>query len=263
MTHKAKPPAKKPKATVPFKADTTPRVTVDPRDDHDAAAQNTARQLLSPAMSAVRAMNAAERGTQWGAGLDAEGAMQELRRLGDQVNAGDLSRPERMLITQAVTLEALFTRLTERAVAQSGLPQFEAFMRLGLKAQAQSRLALEALATLKHGPAILARNAQVNVAHGPQQVNNRATDNTAQIQRGVACAAISNIRPNGLNAHEQTVDASAATQAGASDQELAPVGILNRSKDRSRQEPLQRKRFQGRRASNVAENCASAATSEA
>lgn len=232
MTRKAKAPARKPPLPAPFKADTAPRVYVDPRDDHDAVAQKTARQLLSPAMSAVRAINAAERGTQWGASLDAEGTMQELGRLGDQVNAGDLSRPERMLITQAVTLEALFTRLTERAVAQSGLPQFEAFMRLGLKAQAQSRLALEALATLKHGPAILARNAQVNVAHGPQQVNNRATDNTAQIQRGAACAAISKIRPNGLNTNEQTVDASGATQTGAGDHGLAPVGTLNRSKNR-------------------------------
>jgi hypothetical protein len=232
MTHKAKPPARKPKATAPFKADTTPRVNVDPRDDYDAAAQNTARQLLSPAMSAVRAMNAAERGTQWGDSLDAHGAMQELRRLGDQVNAGDLSRPERMLITQAVTLEALFTRLTERAVAQSGLPQFEAFMRLGLKAQAQSRLALEALATLKHGPAILARNAQVNVAHGPQQVNNRATDNTAQIQADTAHAARSQNSPNGLITHEQTVDGIGATQTGASDTALATMGTIDGTKDR-------------------------------
>lgn len=183
-----------PTAPATFKADRTPRLYIDPGDNREAIAQKSARQLLSPAMSAVRTINAAERDTQWGAGLDAQGAMDELGRIADQVNAGDMSRPERMLITQAVTLEALSTRLTERAMAQTGLPQFEAFMRLGLKAQAQSRLAIEALATLKHGPAVLARNAQVNVAHGPQQVNNRVADNTAQEQKSPSCAAISKSR---------------------------------------------------------------------
>jgi hypothetical protein len=236
MTPKSKTPAKKraskPATPAPFEADRTPRLYVDPRDDREATAQKTARQLLSPAMSAVRTLNIVERETQWGAALDSEGAMQELRRIGDQVNAGDLSHPEQMLTCQAKMLEALSVRLIERGMAQTGLPQFESFMRLGLKAQAQCRLAIEALATLKHGPAILARNAQVNVAHGPQQVNNRATDNTAQIQRGAACAAISKIRPNGLNTNEQTVDASAATQAGASDKALATMGTIDGTKDR-------------------------------
>ena len=233
MKRKAKTPAKKqadkPATPAPFVADRTLRVYQDPRDDRDTTAQKSARQLLSPAMSAVRTINAAERDTQWGAGLDAQGAMDELRRIGDRVNAGDLSRPERMLITQAVTLEVLFTRLTERAIAQTDLPQVEAFMRLGLKAQAQSRLAIEALATLKHGPAILARNAQVNVAHGSQQVNNAVADNTGQIQADAASAAISETTPNGLLTHEQGLDARAATQAGASDRVLAPLGTLDRA----------------------------------
>lgn len=198
MTRRSKTPAKKrgaePTAPATFKADRTPRLYIDPRDDHQATAQKTARQLLSPAMSAVRALNIVERETHWGAGLDAEGAMQELRRIGDQVNAGDLSHPEQMLTCQAKMLEALSVRLIERGMAQTGLAQFESFMRLGLKAQAQCRLAIETLATLKHGPAILARNAQVNVAHGPQQVNNRVADNTAQEQNGPSCAAISKSR---------------------------------------------------------------------
>jgi hypothetical protein len=53
------------------------------------------------------------------------------------------------------------------------MPQFECYMKLGLRAQRQSCLTIEALGALKHGPAIMARLAQVNIANGaPQQVNN-------------------------------------------------------------------------------------------
>ena len=44
------------------------------------------------------------------------------------------------------------------------------YLRLALKAQAQSRATAEALAAIKQGPVVIAR--QANIAHGPQQVNN-------------------------------------------------------------------------------------------
>jgi hypothetical protein len=104
--------------------------------------------------------------------LDGTGMLAALRATQKAVNEGDLSTAEAMLMAQAVGLQALYVRLTERALGQPCLPHMETFLRLALKAQAQSRLALEALASLKQGPEILARNSQVNVAHGPQQVNN-------------------------------------------------------------------------------------------
>jgi hypothetical protein len=45
-------------------------------------------------------------------------------------------------------------------------------LRLGLKAQSQCRATLETLATIKN-PQPVAFVRQANIAHGPQQVNNR------------------------------------------------------------------------------------------
>ena len=135
-------------------------------------ARSAAKQIAAPEAAAYRVINAAEGKGPAGALLDASGMLAELRAAQNAVNEGDLSTAEDMLMAQAVGLQALYVRLIERAMEQEWIPQFETLMRLGLKAQAQSRLALEAVATLKHGPANRARNAHVNVAHGPQQVNN-------------------------------------------------------------------------------------------
>lgn len=148
--------------------------------DGDTPAQHArkvAEQILSPEAAALRIVAAVEGKSIYAEKLDAGGILDQVRALQDAVNAGDLKSAEAMLIAQAFGLQALSVRLIERATAQDWLPQFETMMRLGLKAQAQSRLAIEALATLKHGPAVVARNAQVNVANGPQQVNNSKTCN--------------------------------------------------------------------------------------
>jgi hypothetical protein len=95
--------------------------------------------------------------------------------LGEQsrnVIDGDLSRAEAMLMAQAHTLNAMFTALTRRAVVQEYLNQYETHMRLALKAQSQCRATLETLAVIKN-PAPVTFVRQANVAHGPQQVNNR------------------------------------------------------------------------------------------
>lgn len=128
------------------------------------------RDLTAPETAAVRVMVAAEGASAFGEMLDTPGALAELRRVSKCTAEGDLSHAEAMLISQAQAMQTLSVRLIERGLGQSGLPQFEAFMRLGLRAQAQSRQALETLAVLKQGPAVFAR--QANVAHGPQQVVN-------------------------------------------------------------------------------------------
>ncbi len=83
---------------------------------------------------------------------------------------GDMRRAEAMLYGQATALQAIFTNLARRANSQQYLKHLETYLRLALKAQSQCRATLETLATIKAGPAIFAR--QANIAHGPQQVNN-------------------------------------------------------------------------------------------
>lgn len=102
--------------------------------------------------------------------------------LGDSVKdvwAGDLRRAEAMLYGQATALQAIFTNLARRANSQEYLRHLETYLRLALKAQSQCRATLETLATIKAGPAIFARQANVAV-NGPQQVNNGIAASNAQ-----------------------------------------------------------------------------------
>ena len=97
--------------------------------------------------------------------MDLKQLREEISRACDDVNEGNMRLPERMALAQAHTLNHLFNRLTQRAFTNLGGPWFEPYMRLALRAQAQSARTLETLATLKT-PTIFAK--QLNVAN--QQV---------------------------------------------------------------------------------------------
>lgn len=88
----------------------------------------------------------------------------------DKVNAGDMKRPEAMLLMQAHTLDALFNNLARKAYGQTHMPHYESFLRLAFKAQSQCRSTLETLATIKNPPVIFAK--QANISNGHQQINN-------------------------------------------------------------------------------------------
>ncbi len=94
--------------------------------------------------------------------------------LGEQtvkVQDGDMRPVEGMLYRQAKTLETMFTSLARRAASETGLKQFQANLTLALKAQAQCRATLEALAEIKN-PRPVQFVKQANMTTGPQQVNN-------------------------------------------------------------------------------------------
>lgn len=107
------------------------------------------------------------------------GALVDALELGIQgLWAGDMKHAEAMLYGQATALQAIFTTLSLRANSQEYLKYSETYLRLALKAQSQCRATLETLATIKAGPVIIAR--QANIAHGPQQVNNGVPATNAQ-----------------------------------------------------------------------------------
>jgi len=83
---------------------------------------------------------------------------------------GDLCHVEMSLISQAASLEALYSNLIDRALRSKEMTHIEVFFRLGLRAQNQCRATLETLATIKNPPVIFAK--QANFAAGHQQVNN-------------------------------------------------------------------------------------------
>lgn len=68
-----------------------------------------------------------------------------------------MSTAEATLLTPGVRRRRPCARANGRAMDPETMPQSETPMRLGWKAQSQSHLALEALAMLKQGPAVLAR----------------------------------------------------------------------------------------------------------
>ena len=89
-----------------------------------------------------------------------------------EIEKGNMSRPEAMLMSQAHTLDELFNNLIRRAALNMGeyLQASETYFRLALKAQSQCRATLETLSAIKNPPVIFAK--QANISTGNQQINN-------------------------------------------------------------------------------------------
>lgn len=123
-----------------------------------------------------------------------------------KVRGGNMSGPEATLVSQAATLDSIFTELARRSGLNMGeyIEASERYMRLALKAQAQCRATIETLAAMKNPPVVIAR--QANISNGSQQVNNGQPRTEKNI-----------IAPNELleTEHGKRLDPGAA---------LAPVG---------------------------------------
>lgn len=141
-----------------------------------------------------------------------------LRADGEAVNRGDLSASEQLLNAQAVTLNAIFTNLAQRAHAAKVIPQMETYLRLALKAQSQSRATLETLSVIKNPPVVFTK--QMNVANGPQQVNNGP--------RTLEKTSTPNELFEGLNHARTPLDTRTAAATSREDSRMEPVGAVNR-----------------------------------
>jgi hypothetical protein len=94
----------------------------------------------------------------------------ELQKAGNEVVDGNLGRLERMLTSQAIALDTIFNKLAIKAANAEYMKNYEGFMRLAFKAQAQARSTVEALAMLKHPQPYIS---QTNIGQvGHNQVNN-------------------------------------------------------------------------------------------
>jgi len=144
----------------------------------------------------------------------------------DEVNEGDsLKVTERILLSQAHALDALFAGLARRAALNMGthLGATETYLRLAMRAQSQCRATLETLAAIKNPPVVFAK--QANIAHGHQQVNNGT---------GVAHAGETEKPQPELLEHDhgERLDTGAATAAIGSDQAVATVVEIHRPAQR-------------------------------
>jgi hypothetical protein len=151
-----------------------------------------------------------------------------------EVRAGDLKLAEAMLHGQAQALQAIFVNLARRANSQQYLKNWEAYLRIALKAQNQCRMTLETLATLKNPPVVIARQANINNG-GQQQVNNAAETVPGRAHFADATAHAAN-RENGKTglleaSNGERLDTGTAGAAGRADPHLAPVGRVDRATD--------------------------------
>ena len=158
--------------------------------------------------------------------VDALQAAEELRRRCDHLRDGKTGRMEDMLLAQAHSLEVMFVSLARRAKAQDLLPQYEAHMKLALRAQNQCRMTLETLATIKNPPVVFAK--QANIAHGHQQVNNGETTPVARTSE-------TSNRPNklleGPRAIPEWMDTGASRAATPGDPGMATVEAIDGPED--------------------------------
>jgi len=197
-----------------------------PDPDHSEA---LARMAVRPSVNAAAVMSVYT--AQLGLKDDDIGAlMNQLSEDVKDVWAGDMKRAEAMLFAQAHALQAIFMTLARRASKQEYLKQWEAYLRMGLKAQNQCRMTLETLATIKNPPVVIARQANINNG-GQQQVNNGAAAPAGQAPAHAANAATA---PTELleQQHGEWLDTGAAGATGGVDPQLETVGKVHRAAKR-------------------------------
>lgn len=145
----------------------------------------------------------------------------ELQKAGAEVVGGNMGRIEKMLVTQAITLDNIFNNLAQRSAKQETFKGIEVLLRLALKAQAQARSTAEALALLKNPQPYIR---QANMTTGPQQVNNAYA--------GGSGAGNSQSEPNKLLEadHGNDLDTRAQGTASRVNQTVEAVDAVHRAK---------------------------------
>jgi hypothetical protein len=229
---------KKPAANEAPKADSAPPAKRDPKALHLSgvtfkdAEERGAVMASSPVIrGAVTGRKYAE--PMFGADLDLTAYARELRNQADAVRAGDMSAVETMLLTQANTLDMMFNQLARKAAHSEYLSQMEANLRHALRAQAQCRATLEALAEIKN-PRPVAFVKQANIANGPQQVNNGTATPVPRAHARETKEAVTNevLTDDEREAQRAaTLDTGATKRAVREDTALASVAVVNRTGD--------------------------------
>ena len=194
----------------------------------DTFQQTKAKMATKASLNAVMVVNAYQ-GNIMGKDVDISELVVTMETTIKEVNGGDLSEMEAMLVGQATTLQTMFTSLAQRAANQEYLKQYQTYMVLALKAQAQSRATISALVDLKYPKQAATFVKQANIANGPQQVNNGAKPE--QYAQAHASTGKNTGRENELLEHQHGnyLDTRAQGKAGGADPHLEAVGTGQRA----------------------------------
>ena len=132
---------------------------------NESGAQAMARKVMDPGMRhALTASAFAGEALGDLKGPDLMDYIRYVLNAADKCEAGELALASRTLIAQAITLDSMFTELARRSAANMGeyLDASERYARLALKAQANSRSTLEALAKLHQPREQIVKHVHVN-----------------------------------------------------------------------------------------------------
>lgn len=190
----------------------------------DAMPMIKAKAATRPSLNAALVVNAYQKNI-LGRDVDLDGLVEEMQAKFKVVNGDDLTAMENMLIGQATALQTMFTSLAVKAAGQEYLKNYQTFMALALKAQAQSRATISALVDLKYPKQAATFVKQANISNGHQQVNNAAIPAQAH-----ASAEVFQTAPNKLlEVEHERLDIGAQATAGRADKRLEAVGQLKRA----------------------------------
>lgn len=216
----------------------------NPKLANSEVGRRCASLITSPETVAYRVLMASERAEHIEASTIVE-AIAVLNEQSEAVHKGDLSRAESMLMAQATALQSIFATLVEKGMKGLTLPTFEINMRMALRAQNQCRSTLETLAAIKNPPVVFAK--QANVTTGPQQINNGVS-----VPAHVREIEIEQNQLLTESQHGQRLDIRAPGEAISLDPAMAPVGEINRPKNRRRKAAVSNAGLQGRKSASNA-----------
>jgi|LauGreDrversion4_2_1035121.scaffolds.fasta_scaffold634998_1 hypothetical protein len=144
------------------------RVECSTTSDDEFAAQ-CARLFVDPVVAATRVICSTEDKAGLAKVLDVPSLVSVLQDLTSRQVDTSQSNIEGALLAQATALQAVFVRLTEIAMQTKDTGHAQNWIRLGLKAQSQSKSSLEALLATRRPAAIYANQANLSSL---RQVNN-------------------------------------------------------------------------------------------
>lgn len=156
--------------------------------------------------------------------LDLMASIRVMQRSIEEVQSGDMRQADAMLVSQAQTLDSVFTECLRMWMANQFTNHGPAqeYLRMAMKAQTQARTTWETLSKI-HNPPQPTFIRQANVANGPQQVNNGVQE------EATARAKETQIKPNELNrvTYEPAVDTGATASHVGGGEAVEAVGAID------------------------------------
>ena len=166
-----------------------------------------------------------------------EAVRDEYLEITKRVQSGDMADMEALLVGQALSLQAMFTKYGGLINANTNnLKACQAVFNMAMKAQAQSRATVQALVELKYPKSVVITK-QANISHGHQQVNNGVDFPTSTRTHARAHAQANTIEQNELlrsidnEPTGERMDTRKTGTHGATDKELATVATQHGRKN--------------------------------